>query len=71
MLGGRADKASEEQLLAWGEETCADFELQLFDGGHFFIHEQEATVLPCIERRLQRWRAGEGSLAPLAQAATF
>lgn len=71
VLGGRTDKASEEQLLAWGEETCADFELQLFDGGHFFIHEQEATVLPCIERRLQRWRAGEGSLAPLAQAATF
>ncbi|MCF1760123.1 thioesterase domain-containing protein, partial [Pseudomonas aeruginosa] len=44
-LGGREDKASEEQLLAWAEETRSGFGLELFDGGHFFIHQREAEVL--------------------------
>ncbi|MGA4816275.1 thioesterase II family protein [Pseudomonas aeruginosa] len=50
-LGGREDKASEEQLLAWAEETRSGFELELFDGGHFFIHQREAEVLAVVERQ--------------------
>ncbi|MCM2064339.1 thioesterase II family protein, partial [Pseudomonas aeruginosa] len=60
-LGGREDKASEEQLLAWAEETRSGFGLELFDGGHFFIHQREAEVLAVVARQGVAWRAGPGA----------
>ncbi|WP_312931894.1 alpha/beta fold hydrolase [Pseudomonas sp.] len=56
VLAGDADRASEEQLLAWGKESLGPFELQMFSGGHFFIHEQEDRVLDTLAQRLQPHR---------------
>lgn len=53
VLGGEADKASEEQLLAWRQESLGDFSLARFPGGHFFIHEQEDRVLDVLADSLE------------------
>lgn len=53
VLGGHADRASEEQLLAWRAETVGDFSLERFPGGHFFIHEHEDAVLKQMTSTLQ------------------
>jgi len=59
VLGGKSDRSSMEQLLAWGEETASGFFLEMFDGGHFFIHEHERRVLEII---------GQGLSSRLGQA---
>ncbi|KDN98395.1 thioesterase II family protein [Pseudomonas donghuensis] len=56
VLGGEADKASEAQLLAWREETLGDFSLDIFPGGHFFIHEHEERVLGVLSAALEPHR---------------
>lgn len=48
VLGGTEDRSSLEQLRAWGKETASDFSLDMFEGGHFFIHEHERQVLETI-----------------------
>lgn len=48
VLGGDGDRASEEQLLAWRQETRGAFSLHWFPGGHFFIHEHEEHVLATL-----------------------
>ena len=53
VLGAEADRASEAQLLAWRQESCGHFSLQMFPGGHFFIHEQEDAILETLTLRLQ------------------
>ncbi|MFK0090381.1 thioesterase II family protein [Pseudomonas sp. NPDC090755] len=52
VLGGEDDRASEEQLLAWRRETLGDFSLEVFPGGHFFIHEHEDRVLGVLSATL-------------------
>lgn len=56
VLGGEADRASDAQLQAWRQETCAAFSLQMFPGGHFFIHEHEDQVLGAITQALEGQR---------------
>lgn len=53
VLGGRDDDASVDQLLAWRDESAPGFSLSLFDGGHFFIREQQVAVLGLLRDRLQ------------------
>lgn len=53
VLGGKDDRACEEQLLAWRREATGDFSLALFPGGHFFIHEHEDAVLKQMTGTLQ------------------
>lgn len=49
LLGGREDHAiTREDLLAWRDLFLGSADLHLFDGGHFFIHEQRAAVLELI-----------------------
>lgn len=48
VLGGTTDRSSLEQLQAWGVETASCFSLDMFEGGHFFIHEHERRVLETI-----------------------
>nr|WP_193075968.1 alpha/beta fold hydrolase [Pseudomonas sp. FME51] len=52
VLGGKQDKSSMEQLMAWEEETSRSFSLDMIDGGHFFLHEQESKVLSLIRKNL-------------------
>ena len=53
VLGGAQDRASDEQLQAWRQETQGEFSLQMFPGGHFFIHEQEDHVLGALTASLE------------------
>lgn len=56
VLAGDADRATQEQLLAWAQETLGPFDLQMFPGGHFFIHTEEDRVLDALASRLQPHR---------------
>lgn len=53
-LGGQRDDIESWRLEAWRMETAASFSLQWFDGGHFFIREQEPQVLQAITKTLQQ-----------------
>jgi len=50
VLHGRADGDCE--LSDWGSRTNAECILQLFEGGHFFIHEHAKTIADMIRRKL-------------------
>ncbi|SEL61907.1 Surfactin synthase thioesterase subunit [Roseateles sp. YR242] len=52
-LGGRADEIAPASLTAWAHETAASFSMNWFEGGHFFIRQQEPEVLTVLERELQ------------------
>lgn len=52
VLGGKADKATTEQLIGWSRETHGSFSVDMLAGGHFFIHEHEAKVLRLIKDQL-------------------
>lgn len=51
-LGGRADAIAAERLEAWRGESAGQFTLDWFDGGHFFIRQQERQVLDAVTRAL-------------------
>lgn len=53
VLGGKADKATTEQLIGWSRETHGSFSVDMLAGGHFFIHEHEAKVLRVIKDQLR------------------
>jgi surfactin synthase thioesterase subunit len=52
VLGGKADRATTEQLIGWSKETRGSFSVDMLAGGHFFIHEHEAKVLKVIKDQL-------------------
>jgi len=56
VLGGESDRANAEQLQAWGKETLGPFSLDMFPGGHFFIHEHEDAVLGLLSATLEPHR---------------
>ncbi|KAF0865631.1 thioesterase II family protein [Pseudomonas sp. LD120] len=53
VLGGKADRATREQLIGWRQETHGRFSVDMLEGGHFFIHEHEAKVLSLIQDHLE------------------
>ncbi|MGZ0785145.1 thioesterase II family protein [Pseudomonas saponiphila] len=53
VLGGKADRATSEQLIGWSKETHGSFSVDMLAGGHFFIHEHEARVLSLIKGHLE------------------
>lgn len=51
ICGGHADAwATIDQLLGWTEFTNAPCDVQLYSGGHFFVHEQRNRILAEIQR---------------------
>jgi surfactin synthase thioesterase subunit len=52
VLGGRSDDIEAERIQAWGREAGGVFTLDWFDGGHFFIRQQERLVLAALTREL-------------------
>src|SRR5688500_7176207 len=52
VFGGSADEIHESKLEAWQCESSADFSLDLFEGGHFFLRQQEETFLSVLAQRL-------------------
>lgn len=54
VMGGRSDDVSDEQLQAWQIETTAGCTLDMFDGGHFFLHEAEKSFLAALTACLSK-----------------
>lgn len=65
VFGGTGDEITAEHLDAWRCATSGPFTLDLFDGGHFFIRQQEHRVLTAIRRELARHRSHTGRTAVL------
>jgi surfactin synthase thioesterase subunit len=63
VLGGKADRATTEQLIGWCHETRGSFSVDMLAGGHFFIHEQEAKVLRVIKDQLEIHHRRHGLMA--------
>lgn len=53
-LGALEDpEATPEQVKAWSQATTASFEMLPFEGHHFFLYEQAASIAPIILERLR------------------
>ncbi len=52
VFGGRADEIHPSRLEAWRHESTGNFSLDWFDGGHFFLRQQEEAFLPILVQRL-------------------
>ena len=54
VLAGKLDPVdSPEQVAGWNDETTGPFEIRWFEGDHFFIQPEQASVLEFINMRLQ------------------
>jgi len=54
-LGGTNDpRVSREQTAAWRDHTTGAFELEFFEGGHFFTQNQLAAVTARVSQFLRR-----------------
>ncbi|WP_248796650.1 thioesterase II family protein [Pseudomonas sp. MWU13-2105] len=60
VFGGKQDSVRADELLDWQEETSVGFSLDMFDGHHFYLIDQQAALLRCLRRyadeHLARWR---------------
>lgn len=55
-FGGLEDhKFSHDDLEAWREQTAASFSLQMFPGGHFFLHSARPLLLRAISQGLHQF----------------
>lgn len=59
VFAGRDDDIEAERIHAWSVEAGGVFTLDWFDGGHFFIRQQEAAFLAALSRRLGQVVAGD------------
>lgn len=50
VFGGKQDSVRVEELLDWQDETTVGFSLDMFEGHHFFLQSQEASLLRCLRR---------------------
>jgi medium-chain acyl-[acyl-carrier-protein] hydrolase len=55
--GSRDPEASEEIIRQWRDFTSGPFSMEIFDGDHFFIHQQRNQLLACLSRALSDLRA--------------
>lgn len=55
VFGGSGDEVvTGDQLGRWRELTTGPFELHVFQGGHFFIHEQHAELMAALCDEIRR-----------------
>jgi len=53
VLGGYKDEqAVQTELIAWRSQTSAGFRVQMFSGGHFFIHDVRDQILQLLSHEL-------------------
>lgn len=58
VFAGREDDIDAARIHAWSAEAGGVFTLDWFDGGHFFIRQQEAAFLAALSQRLGQVVAG-------------
>jgi surfactin synthase thioesterase subunit len=69
VFGGRNDEIRAQRILTWAEAGVAAFTADWFEGGHFFLRQQEEAFLKMLVRRLDEDCARSGvRRAPLAAA---
>ncbi|MFJ4371353.1 thioesterase II family protein [Pseudomonas japonica] len=60
VFGGKRDTVRVEELLDWQEETSTGFSLDMFEGHHFYLVDEQARLLRQVRRyadqHLARWR---------------
>ncbi len=70
VFGGKQDSVTVEELLDWQEETCTGFSLDMFEGHHFYLVDEQAQLLRHLrryaEQHLTRWRNGAARQMALA-----
>ena len=59
VFAGRDDDIEAERIRAWSAEAGGVFTLDWFDGGHFFIRQQETAFLAALSQRLGQVVAGD------------
>ncbi len=60
-FGGTKDgEASRQEIAAWAAQTLADFDMEMVEGGHFFLHSHRDVLVRSVSRILDRHRAGAG-----------
>jgi surfactin synthase thioesterase subunit len=52
VFGGRDDEVHPSRLEAWREESAGPTSLDWFDGGHFFLRQNEEAFLSALVKRL-------------------
>jgi surfactin synthase thioesterase subunit len=52
VFGGRDDEIHPSRLEAWREESAGPTSLDWFDGGHFFLRQNEEAFLSALVKRL-------------------
>ena len=58
VLAGRQDDIAVERIGSWRREAGGAFTLEWFDGGHFFIRQQEQQVLAAVVQGLTQQLSG-------------
>lgn len=58
VFAGRQDRIDPASLQAWAAESSAACTLDWFDGGHFFLRQQEPSFLETLVGRLSQTTAG-------------
>jgi surfactin synthase thioesterase subunit len=52
LIGTEDPKATVEETRAWGDHTTGEFDLHVFEGGHFYLTEHRREVADVIIRTL-------------------
>ncbi|AMB85730.1 thioesterase [Pseudomonas agarici] len=72
VFGGKQDSVRVDELLDWQEETTGGFSLDMFEGHHFYLIDQQAALLRLLcryaDEHLARWR--NSAIRQRAQAAS-
>ncbi|SDC69127.1 Surfactin synthase thioesterase subunit [Paracidovorax valerianellae] len=63
VFAGRQDRIGAQGMQAWAAASSATCTLDWFDGGHFFLRQQEALFLDALVRRLAQTIAGGSHVA--------
>ncbi|WP_284415134.1 alpha/beta fold hydrolase [Acidovorax sp. SUPP3334] len=63
VFAGRADRIGVQGMQAWAAASSAACTLDWFDGGHFFLRQQEVSFLDALARRLAQTVAGGSHVA--------
>lgn len=60
VFGGKRDTVKVEELLDWQDETSTGFSLDMFEGHHFYLIDEQTQLLRQLRRyadqHLARWR---------------
>lgn len=65
-FAGRNDDIGSEVIKAWKHETTNSFDLNWFNGGHFFFRDNEVQLLRILEQSLKKFsgRFGRTTATP-------